>query len=248
MVREVLERLRREGQGREAGGGGGGAGKRLLAVFTGTGAGLEQALEALATLAKTGWNVSAYVSPWAEKTFGAETVARLGAVGEILRDGDVADCGAAAEKVDAVMVGTLSRNAAAKVALLAPDSTATELILQGLLKGKAVVAAVDGVEAEMASAPPAMRNIVQGYLRTLTELGVVLVGAGELAEGTAAALGFHAARRGGKGWRVILTSDEVEDALRRGEKAITLPADAIVTVAAADRARELGVELRRAEW
>jgi len=76
---------------------------------------------------------------------------------------------------------------------------------------------------------------------------VEVVAAGELGAGLAKAAGLYFGRRGGARGRVVLTAEEVEDALRRGEKVIPLPPGAIVTMAAEDRARELGIELRREE-
>ncbi len=170
-MREVLARLRPEGgqsgEGRDAGR----PAKRLLAIFTGVSEGAEQALAALAGMGKEGWGLAIYVSPWGERTLGAEVMQRLARLGAVLRDAQVPDCAAAVADVDAVVVATLSRNTAANVALLAPDSTAAELIVQALLKGKPVAAAWDGVAAEVASAPPALKNLVQGYLRTLGPRG-----------------------------------------------------------------------------
>jgi len=217
----------------------------LLVVFTGVTGGLPEVVEALGRIAASGWSPSIYLSPWARAQFDPEVVRSIERLGRLLSDEEVADAAAAASAYDAVLVGTLSRNLVAKVALLATDSTAGELVLQALLAGKTVVAAGDGLEAETAHIPAAAKSTVQGYLRTLTEMGMDILPAAQLAERFPTVAAMRSARRGGSASRTIVTADEVADAARAGKRALEVPADAIITGAAEDRARELGVELRR---
>jgi len=204
----------------------------------------------MAELVGQGWTLDVYLSPWAEKMFGAARFRDLARRGEFHTDATLTNSVAQVERVNAVAVPVLTRNTASKVALLISDSLSADLIIQALLQGKPVVAALDAVEAESglsseagAAAPSALVRLAESYLRVLRDMGVELVPAAAVGERLRWKLERGvAASRAASGRRMVVTVADLEELAKEGPS-ITLPADAIVTAAAWDRARELGLQL-----
>ncbi len=157
-------------------------------------------------------------------------------------------------------------NLLSALATLMPDSPAANYLLHGLMLGKPVVLARDGVDPDLSGrrelgfdrGGPALDRALRERLATAAELGFRLCRAAELkrtvlaalgTEGTAAAAGGSAAAPATGGVRVappgVVTADLVRRAFAQGVR-LALPAGARLTPLAVDEAGRLGVALARA--
>ena len=139
----------------------------------------------------------------------------------------------------AVVIG-LDRPALVRCARTAPERYADRFLFEALCLGKPVVLATDGLDPALPDAAPRLRQAMAEPLGLVEAYGATLSPAGELARVVEAALagpaGFNSATN-----RPLITAEDVEAA--DGE--LALPPAAIVTPLALERARELGVVLRR---
>lgn len=145
-----------------------------------------------------------------------------------------------ARGADVVVAATLDRPSALHVALTWPETFASKALFEALRRGRPTVIATDGFAWEAPEATPQLRAALAEPIGRLEVFGATCVAATELGRAVDLALqgppGFNAARN-----RPLITAEDVEAA--GGD--LTLPADAVITPLALDRARELGVALHR---
>lgn len=156
---------------------------------------------------------------------------------------DTADAGcplALAAEVEAVVVAALDRPFALQVASTAPVSFESRLVFEALCLGKPVIAATDALGLDRPAATAQLRLALAEPLGRWEVFGAECVAAADLGRALRTSLT-------GPTWanaadnRALITVAEVETAA--GE--LLIAADAIVTPLALDRARELGIKLRR---
>ncbi|MBI2302587.1 MAG: hypothetical protein HYU66_27085 [Armatimonadetes bacterium] len=145
-----------------------------------------------------------------------------------------------ARGADLVVAATLDRPTAVRLAHTAAERFADRFLLEALSLGKPVVLATDGFELEAPAATPQLRAALAEPRARLETYGAVCVAAVDLREAVRQVLDGQV-RPGGAVGRELITVVEVEAA----EGTLVLAPDAIVTPLALDRARELGVTLRR---
>lgn len=227
-----------------------GRGRRALALFCGGTIGAPEGRAEVKKLLAAGYSVRAVLTPSAERVLGKEWLkSELGDI-EIITEADGQAPGAVLKEADLTLVPVLTLNTAAKVAHGIADTLAATLIMDSLLTGRPVFAARDAcdpanpVRAQLgmnrAAAP--YRALLSGNLARLTEFGVRLVAARELAAAvqgeTPAAPPAPAAGRVFSG-RVLSRSDV---AAWEG-RVLQVSAGTLVTPLARDLARDRGIEI-----
>ncbi len=151
-----------------------------------------------------------------------------------------------------LLVGTLSDSSRAKMAAGIADSMPSRIWAAARAAGVPLFIAdpLDPLVIPSApSAPPTRVQQREEAMATLRGDGAVVIRACEVAERVERFLleradPAAAKRQREAGPRPIVTVEDVERAHRRGVKEWTLPSEAIVTMAAWDRARDLGLDLR----
>lgn len=139
----------------------------------------------------------------------------------------------------AVVVG-LDRPALVRCAMTAPERYADRFLFEALCLGKPAVLASDGLAPALPDASPRLRQAMAEPLGLIEAFGATVTAASAVAAAVDEALagppGFNAAVN-----RPLITAEDVEAA----EGELVLAPGAIVTPLALERARELGVVLRR---
>lgn len=200
--------------------------------------GLEFALASLATLAEryrleyllTSGETSQVTRAWVEQQTG----------GTVTTEAEAGCPRKWARGADLVVAATCDRPTAVRVALTMPETYGSKLLYEALVRGRPVILASDGLGLEAPEATPQLRHALREPIARLEVFGARLTPAKDLA----AAVSEELAPRGGAhpgNERALITAEDVEAA--DGE--LILPPHAIVTPLALDRARELGIKLRR---
>lgn len=239
---------------------------KMIAVFTGGMIGIQEAFAALRQLQAQGAELTAVLSPAAEKVIG------IAALQENLGEGlpvitevtsPIYDL---ISQTDLVVVPVLTQNSLAKVVHLMYDTVATETILRALQFGKKVIAARNAadpldpyrIQTGMARGGEKLLHKMQEYLRQVQQYGVTLVAAKELAGTVQQVLRNDVAQlpaipqqegadrrknaNGAKG-KPILDATQVQQAIDRGESRLVLVPGSLVTPLAKEKAQEAGLEI-----
>lgn len=242
--------------------------KRALVVVTGAAIGVPAALEGLKELRGEGFTYHVLMTRSAMYVTGEDAVRAALDPEELWVES--ADCPPemAAARFDTILVPALTVNTAAHLANCMSDTPAAAMILNGLLKGKNVVAAVDGAcpdnpkRAELGyHMTPAMRDALHGNLEKLRAYGARLTPAEEMAKAVRKAVYSFlpaqaaAAPAGGQGGTAgagkvirpamtgrVLSVKAVNTAPRGA--VVLVPRGAIVTQLASDEARKRGVTIQ----
>lgn len=235
--------------------------KQALAIFTGGTIGLEQSLLELQKIQALHIEVSVVLSRAAEQVIGIERIKKeLGSninlvtthspyPGKLLREADF------------VLVPVLTQNTAAKLACTLADTLPLTLIMQGLMLGKPILAAMnaadpqDGwrVQKDMGKCSPALAESLRQNLKKIAGYGIELVPVESLAISSEKVIERLAKKASNsqqsepqgipRGKKSMLDAATVKVAAGNGRKSITISKDTIITPLARDVAREYGVEI-----
>ena len=154
------------------------------------------------------------------------------------------------EQSDVVLLPAVGDDDAAKMALGIFDEPVARVALSAIASGKPLIAALNApYDAALQKNSPTLRRVFEGYRRALQTYGFEIVEYSGLAsavrvygisgDGSTPALQNTAANGGRK---QLITAQDVDAAARNGNR-MKLPAGAIVTPLARDRARELGLNI-----
>ena len=148
---------------------------------------------------------------------------------------------------EVILLPALCYDLAAKMAMGIFDEPVALLAMTALAQGKPVVATVnthydDGLKTHS----PVLRRLFEGHRRQLCNYGFEVVPA----EGILTAVQGHCGGAIGKpepaksagGKRRLVTAEDIDKAHVNGKK-LSLPAGALITPLARDRAKELGLEI-----
>lgn len=235
--------------------------KQALAIFTGGTIGLEQSLIELKKIQALHVEVSVVLSVAAEQIIGIDRIKEeLGShinlvtthspyPSKLLRDADF------------ILVPVLTQNTAAKLAYTLADTLASTLIMQGLMLGKPVIAAMNAadpqdswrVQKNMGKASPTLSESLRQNLKKIEGYGIELVHVDCLANASQKIIERiskkvcdnqqsepQGIRRGKKS---MLDAATIKVAASNGLTSITIAKDAIITPLARDVAREYGIEI-----
>lgn len=235
--------------------------KKALAIFTGGTIGLEESLRELKKIQDLQVEVSVVLSAAAEKIIGIDRIkehlgSRITFVttespypGTLLREADF------------ILVPVLTQNTAAKLAYTLADTLASTVIMQGLMLGKPVLAAMNAadpqdswrVQKNMGKSSPALSESLRQNLKKIEGYGIQLMHVDQLAMGSQKIMERLAKKTSesqqsqsqvaGGGKKIILDAAAIEVAASNGLTRIAIPKNAIVTPLARDLARDHGIEI-----
>ncbi|HWR42187.1 flavoprotein [Sporomusa sp.] len=229
---------------------------KALAIFTGGTIGLETSLEELRALQAINTELTVVLSEAAEKIIGINWIKeKLGSHVQVVTTQSPYP-GKYLRAADIVLVPVLTQNTAAKLAYTLSDTMVSTLILQALMLGKPVIAAQNAadpkdswrVQKNMAKAPPALREALQGNLNKLEAYGIQLAPVESLAEKAKKVLipeskpqVVQSPEKASK--RKVIDADTVRRAAQSGAKTFSVPQGSIITPLARDIARECNIEI-----
>ena len=229
--------------------------QQALAIFTGGTIGLEQSLLELQKIQALNTEVTVVLSAAAEEIVGIKRIKDcLGSdtcvvttqssyPGKLLREADI------------VLVPVLTQNTAAKLAHTLSDTLASTLIMQALMLGKPVLAAINAadpqdswrVKGNMGKCPPGLLQALLENLRKVEGYGLRLVQVHELAVGTRKLLNSRVTSSvsAPQAKKSILDAAAIKTAAGQGLKSITISPGTIITPLARDVARDCGIEITK---
>lgn len=231
---------------------------KALVIFTGGTIGFEQSLSQLKKLQELKFALTIVLSAAAEKITGSTRLkAELGNDINIVTT-ESAYPGAFLREADLVLVPVLTQNTAAKLALTLSDTLVTTLILQALMQGKHVIAAVNAADpmdgtrlkGNMGKAAPGLMQALRGNLQKLDSYGIKLVDVECLARESEKIIDRTikppvveppAVELPTK--KAVLDAATIKAAAIAGAKSVIAAPGTIVTPLARDVAREYGVEI-----
>lgn len=253
IAKEVIKRLQHPEKPADAK-------QSVLALFTGGSIGLSQGLEQIKMLQAMQVAVTVVLSRPAEEIIGVEKIKEcLGAAVPILTAADPYPK-RLLQGVDAVVVPVLTQNTAAKVAATIADSLPSTLLMQGLMMGKPIIAAVNAADPKdkartavhMDHTSPALLTVLQDNLSKLERYGIELVAVEQLAVQCQRAITKKIepvavpTPAPANGRREIIDAAAVKAAVSQGLTTLQVPAKAIVTPLARDVARDTGITIIQA--
>lgn len=226
---------------------------RVLAIFTGGTIGLEQSLSEMKQLQVLGFEFSVVLSRAAEKVIGMDRIkAQLGSNISII-DSQSSQPGKLLREADLVFVPVLTQNTAAKLAHTIADTFVTTLIMQALMMGKPVIAAMNAadpqanlrIQADMGKSSAGLLQSLHSNLDKLKVHGIKLVQVTSLATESQKLLErlVQTVKAPVNNKKSVIGATAVKAVIANGFKQLTVAQGAIVTPLARDVARDLGVEI-----
>lgn len=229
---------------------------KALAIFTGGTIGLEVSLEELKKLQAIGTEITVVLSQAAETIVGENWIKeKLGSHIQLVTTQSPYP-GKHLRAADVVLVPVLTQNTAARLAHTLSDTMVCTVLLQALMLGKPVIAAINAADPEdswrmqknMANAAPALRAALAANLKKIETFGIRLIPVEQLASAAREALSREVpsvlpgmAARSAK--KQVLDAEAVKRAVQGGHKTITVVQDTIITPLAGDIARESGLHI-----
>lgn len=223
---------------------------RCIRLLVGnTDRGLEAAVAAVQALKLPGPEPSFEVAVAADDASLVERVRLLAPSWSVHAAGELGCPFAWMRSAEAGVALTLDRVAAVRASVTVPEQFVEKALLSLLHRGRPCILATDGLNLDAPKATDAFRQALREPVDRLTSFGARCVAAGEVGHALAEALGASpipppaggAVGAAARGPRPLISAADVESA--QGE--LVLPPGALVTPLAWDRARELGVKLRR---
>jgi phosphopantothenoylcysteine synthetase/decarboxylase len=222
-----------------------------LAIFTGGTIGFTEGLEEIEKLQSHGFDITVVLSPTAEKIVGIDAIqAKLGKQIEIItsQSGYPKQL---LQQAQLILVPVLTQNTAAKLAFTIADTQVTTLIMQALMMGKPVIAAVNAAEPEaseriqiqMGKASIGLLRTLRSNLEQLKSHGMRLVDVASLAEESQKIIEGAMRPSSVKMKKSVLDATTVKNAATQKDKTIIVSLTTLVTPLAYDVAREFGIEI-----
>lgn len=228
---------------------------KALIMFTGGTIGLEASLEQLKSIQASNVNFTVVFSEAAERIVGITRVEEMLGANVSTNTAGFSYPGQELREADIVLIPVLTQNTAAKLAHTLADSLVPTLVLQALMLGKPVVAAVNAADPNdderrqrgMCKQPPALQAALTENLKKLQLYGIELTRAENLAAVVHRILFKEAMPNL---WdkapkKKVLDAEAVRSAVLTGDKEILIGENVIITPLALDVARELKVEIIR---
>lgn len=223
---------------------------QALVLFTGGKTKYQEAIREVRKLAEKGWDLTFACSLGAEAIYGEELRSAFPRV-KFLTNPLQASPLAVQEKLDLILIPSLSQNSLVKIALGLGDTLPTLLIKMALLLGKPILAANNAADAryfcqqrELATPSPGFLQLMDDYLKKIKSFGISLVDVEDLSK-TAEALvkkdSLSPVKEPEIKKKKLITGEEVTAAALKGEN-IVCPAKTVVTPLARELANQYGVK------
>jgi hypothetical protein len=222
--------------------------RNILVVFTGSDIGLPIALEQLQRLKQKPYSLTFLLSRAAQNIIGTEKLSSVTSGSQILTETPPEQVLSLVQKQDAILIPTLSRTTAIKLASSITDTLVTDLLFTALVNKKPIIAARNGADPMLANCPrcgtpdmaPAMIQTIHIELDKLIQYGIRLVLVDDLADETISILESTPRKEPDK---KIITEYDIKSAVNHGDKKLRVRRGSIVTPLATDTAKELGLEI-----
>ncbi|WP_371373662.1 flavoprotein [Sporomusa aerivorans] len=228
---------------------------KALIMFTGGTIGLEASLEQLKSIQASNVNFAVVFSEAAERIVGVTRVEEMLGAKVLTKPACFSYPGQELQAADIVLIPVLTQNTAAKLAYTLADSLVPSLVLQALMLGKPVVAAVNAADPNdderrqkgLCKQSPALEAALTENLEKLQLYGIKLTRAENLAP---VVQGILFKEPTPNLWdksqkKKVLDAEAVRNAVLAGEKEIIIGESVIITPLALDVARELKAEIKR---
>lgn len=235
----------------------------LLAVFTGTNVGLDMALEELGESRKYGINFDIAFSWNGKDLLDIKHIQRKLGARNIFTEVDKGKIGPILERVDGIVVPMTTQNTTAKLSQGILDDFISTLLWEALWRGKKVILNVDSVVAYkgLRSKVPKLQKMVEDMIRNVSEMGVVVLYGQDYQKvlqdtfcekkalnssypGKGATYQTERQQSEKSGVKTIITVKDLNN-LNSPLKVLNVSRNAIITPLAFDRAKELGIEIKR---
>jgi hypothetical protein len=226
----------------------------ILALFTGGHQELEDSLDQVAKLRDDGFKMISVLSRTATHVIGEDRVKQITGSEEVYQEGTFVDVNMLITEADILIVPVLTRNTAMKLSNVISDSAITSLIFQGCMLNKPVIAVKNSADPKsiscacvgLSTGPPTLLDEIEKRLNKLESFGITLVEAKELRPAVLGSIkqqseGLTSAKQYGK---IILTAQDIEDALSNNKKEIEIPSGSQITDVAREVAAKSGVVIR----
>ncbi|MDI6783164.1 MAG: flavoprotein [bacterium] len=222
--------------------------RNILVIFTGSDIGLPAALEQLQKLRQKSYSFTFLLSRAAQKIIGTEKITSVTKDCQILTDIPAEKVLSFVQEQVLIIVPTLSRTTAIKLASAITDTLVTDLLYTALVNKKPIIAARNGADPMLSNCPrcgtsdmaPAMIQNIHTELDKLIQYGIRLISVDDLADETVSILESIPREIPEK---QIITEQDIKSAANAGEKRIRIRKGSIVTPLAKDTAKELGIEI-----
>jgi hypothetical protein len=222
--------------------------RNILVVFTGSDIGLPIALEQLTKLRQKSYSFTFLLSRAAQKIIGTEKLSPVTANSQVLTDIPPEQVLSLVQNQDVILIPTLSRTTAIKLASSITDTLVTDLLFTALVNKKPIIAARNGADPILANCPrcgtpdmaPAIIQNIHTELDKLSQYGIRLIPVDDLADETISILESTPRKEPDK---KIITEYDIKFAVNHGDKKLRVRRGSIVTPLAQDTAKELGLEI-----
>ncbi|MBV9469970.1 MAG: hypothetical protein JO316_11860 [Abitibacteriaceae bacterium] len=153
---------------------------------------------------------------------------------------------------DVVLLPAVGDDDAAKMALGIFDEPVARTALSAIALGKPLIAALHAPYDEaLKTRSPLLKRMFEGHRRALASYGFEIVPATQLVPIITARFGTQsnalngggAVKPAGNGKKQLITAQDIDQLARKGQP-LQLPAGALITPLARDRARELGLDIQ----
>ena len=238
--------------------------KKALAIYTGGTIGFEQSLLELQKVQAAQVEVSVVLSAAAEKMLDLDRLKEQLGSNLFLITTQSPFPGKLLREADLVLVPVLTQNTAAKLAHTLADSLPATLIMQGLMLGKPIVAAVNAadprdswrIKMNMGKSSPGFSEALQQNLKKIAGYGIELVPVDRLAATSqkiieridGKALELPQSENQGKpsGKKSLVDVETIKSTAKIGLGKVIIGKNSIVTPLARDVAREYGIDIVQA--
>lgn len=235
----------------------------LLAVFTGTNRGIDKALEELRESRKYGINFDVAFSWNGKDLQDIKNIQGQLEARNIFTEVDKGKVSKILERVDGIVVPMTTQNTTAKLSQGILDDFISTLLWESLWRGKKMIMNVDSVVAYkgLKSKVPMMEKMVDQRLQTLREMGVITVYGQDyqkvlqevFCKKNHGKTSFHTpgskvdppGQQGKRtGEKTIITEKDIVNQ-NSPLRVLSVPYDAIITPLAVDRAKTMGIEIKK---
>ncbi|MGV8907132.1 MAG: flavoprotein [Acetobacterium sp.] len=262
VVEEVIRRIKNQP-------------KKAVVLFTGALIGFRESMDAIVKLHQDGWQLKVVLSDYGLMILDPEAIKKELNLDVIYHSGNIESQKDLVECADMFIIGGMSINTAAKLAVGITDTDLLTIINHGLMAGTPIVAAQNGcdpddpgrAEVGTGKSPEKYRQMLIGNMNTLREFGVQLVPAEDLYETCSGKVPNKREVPKALETTVVTSKETVmnpgaliingecilnkkvisrTDILKiKGAKAVKIPGDAIVTEYALEAIDSFGIQIIR---
>ncbi len=235
----------------------------LLAVFTGTNRGIDKALEELRKSRKYGINFDIAFSWNGKDLQDIKNIQKQLGARNIFTEVDKGKIGQILERVDGIVIPMTTQNTTAKLSQGILDDFISTLLWESLWRGKKMIMNVDSVLAYkgLQSKVPKMQKMVEDRIKNLQQMGVITLQGQNYEKvlqenfcknktvitpypSTESSIQSGRQQPERTGEKTIVTEKDIVN-LNSPLGILSVPYNAIITPLAYDRAKAMGIEIKK---